>query len=282
MRIGLKIALLSGILFSFSAYAVEQKDIVLDGDMDAMLTTPSKGTAITGKVLIIHGWTSNMYGVGDIFKPLAEQLAEQGIASLSISCRGEWDQREKGKALTSTMASRVYDTDVGFDYLNTLYPDVPSGILGHSLGGLTTMYYVGDNPEAFDSVVLWSPTNRSTRITEGIGDDAVKTALAKGESRFVAPWGDEMKVSREHVLGMLGYTKAVDLEKYTGALLIYSGSADFNIEKDTEILEMASGSPEEYRWLVGATHIYDVFKPESDAEDRINADTVNWFVYSLK
>jgi len=121
-----------------------------------VMGTLSPGSAITPKaaVLLLHGWTGHRDEVGDLFKRTAAQLVAQNIASLRIDFRGEGERN--GHRLTSTFATRIADAEAGLAFLQQHYPNTKIGVLGFSLGGATALAVVGRQPEAVQSLVLWS------------------------------------------------------------------------------------------------------------------------------
>jgi alpha-beta hydrolase superfamily lysophospholipase len=105
-------------------------------------------------VLLYHGWTGKMDEVGDLYKRLAHQLGEAGIASLRIDFRGEGERN--GHRLTSTFATRIADGEAALAFVQKELPKAKVGIVGFSLGGATALAVTGRNATKITSLVLWS------------------------------------------------------------------------------------------------------------------------------
>jgi len=124
--------------------------------IEGKLTEPAG--PIGGAVLLLHGFNGHMDEVGHLFADLAGALAERGIASLRINFNGEGPQA--GFRVTSTLESRIRESQLAFEFLRETLPVERYGAVGFSLGGLTTMAVIGEHPDWFESVVLWSAADR--------------------------------------------------------------------------------------------------------------------------
>lgn len=131
--------LLGILLLSFSAAfgrGFTEKDLTVktaDGiAMGATLTSPSSPRAAL--LLATGSGTQNRDEevVGKKpFKTIAEFLSDNGYAVLRVDDRGIASPES---ARTATMQTDVDDILAGYTLLDSIYPDLPKGILGHSSG----------------------------------------------------------------------------------------------------------------------------------------------------
>jgi pimeloyl-ACP methyl ester carboxylesterase len=244
------------------------------------------GTLATGSVsppqavvLLLHGWTGNRDELGNMFKRTAAQLAEQNIASLRIDFRGEGERN--AHRLTSTFATRIADAEAGLSFLQQRYPNTKIGVLGFSLGGATALAVVGRQPDAVQSLVLWSTAGDIAVdfFTDPSLKPASRKAMEKGEAVFDT-WA-KITLTREHLMGMIGYDLFTPLGAYQGALLSIRGSADYLTPYENRILAAANGTLEEAVTIGGADHIYNTLDPTSTHDERAITLTVRWFNETL-
>ena len=264
------------IVVATGALANEQH-IMIDSDLIAIHNTGNiakESPTPKAAVLMIHGWASQMNEVGDMYLRLAEQLAEQGYASLRINIRGESEREKTNFKMNSTFGSRIADAQAGLNFLREQYPDTPIAVVGFSLGGATAMALTGNNPDEISSLVLWSSAGDPAEMLGSMPADVVKEILNKGEAK-VQEWV-ELTITRQHLLGMLGYDIFTPLEKYQGALLSIRGTDDFVTPQESKIFASANASPEESHLISGADHIYHSLAPDSPYVARVITHTVRW------
>lgn len=264
------------------ASAAEQQ-LSLDNNMIAIYNdgmSEQHSQAPKAAVLLIHGWASQMNEVGDMFANLATQLAVEGYASLRINIRGESERELSNFTLTSTFATRVEDAQTGLNYLRARHTNLPIGVVGFSLGGATAMALTGNNPQAIKSLVLWSSAGDPAAILREMSPQVVKQVLDTGEAKVPA-WV-ELTVTRQHLLGMLGFDIFTPLKNYTGALMSIRGSDDFVPPQEDEIFANANAAPEEFYLISGADHIFRVLEPEKSYAQRVINHTLRWFNDTLK
>lgn len=267
------------LLVSVGALSSEQQ-IVLDKNLTAIHNHGGNSKSPKAAVLMIHGWASQMNEVGDMYLRLAERLAEQDYASLRINIRGESERELSNFTMTSTFASRVADAQVGLNFLRQHYPETPIAVVGFSLGGATAMALTGNNPDKISSLVLWSSAGNPADILGSMPPEVVREILQKGEAKL-QQWV-ELTITREHLLGMLGYDVISPLQKYHGALLSIRGTEDFVAPQEASIFASAKASPEESYLISGADHIYQSFSPDSQYDERVIQHTLRWFNDTIK
>jgi|TARA_B110000977_G_scaffold27234_2_gene34315 hypothetical protein len=259
----------------------EQK-LVLANEMIAIETQPYNLSRSETKaaVLLIHGWAGQMDEVGDIYKRLAEQLAKQGIASLRINIRGESEREATNFLLTSTFESRVTDAQTGLDYLQKNYANATFGAVGFSLGGATTLKLIGDNPQAVDSVVLWSTVGDPGTMFDDLTAEQ-KQQVMQDDKVTLQRWVD-VTITKKHYLGYKGYDIFTPLKAYRGAILSIRGSDDYLVPAEQDIFAAASAAPE-FSWILeGADHTLNVYdQPNPGYGEQVLQATVKFMVGRL-
>ncbi|MFL2536019.1 MAG: alpha/beta hydrolase family protein [Candidatus Azotimanducaceae bacterium] len=255
-------------------------DLILQTGTSATLTLSALDRAPRGIVVMIHGWSGQKDEVGGLFKRQAEALAQQGLYSLRMDIRGESEREKSGFRLTSTFKSRINDALAGADWAAKTYPDLPIGLLGFSYGGATAMALIGKAPERYQSVVFWSTIiNPSEIITDDPKGGPFRAAIEHGEGYVEA--FTRLTITREHVLGMIGYNPLDGLKHYSGALLSIRGSLDSVPRHDPRILKAAGQAAGEYRIIHGADHLFNVFDPGANFDLRLIRQTTRWFEDTL-
>ena len=277
-----------GIVFTLSTLSTSaqtqsgERRLVLANEMIATETQPHNLSRSETKaaVLLIHGWAGQMDEVGDIYKRLAERLAKQGIASLRINIRGESEREATNFLLTSTFESRVTDAQTGLDYLQKNYADATFGAVGFSLGGATTLKLIGDNPQAVNSVVLWSTVGDPGTMFEDLTAEQ-KQQVMQDDKVTLQRWVD-VTITKKHYLGYKGYDIFTPLKAYRGAILSIRGSDDYLVPAEQDIFAAASATPE-FSWILeGADHTLNVYdQPNPGYGEQVLQATVKFMVGRL-
>lgn len=277
-----------GIVFTLSTLSTSaqtqsgERRLVLANEMIATETQPHNLSRSDAKaaVLLIHGWAGQMDEVGDIYKRLAERLAKQGIASLRINIRGESEREATNFLLTSTFESRVTDAQTGLDYLQKNYADATFGAVGFSLGGATTLKLIGDNPQAVDSVVLWSTVGNPGTMFDDLTAEQ-KQQVMQDDKVTLQRWVD-VTITKKHYLGYKGYDIFTPLKAYRGAILSIRGSDDYLVPAEQDIFAAASATPE-FSWILeGADHTLNVYdQPNPGYGEQVLQATVKFMVGRL-
>ncbi len=269
-----------GLAISASTAATDprESDVEVAPGVVGTLTLGSSPTP-KATVLLLHGWTGNRDEVGDMFKRTSAQLAVQNIASLRIDFRGEGERN--GHRLTSTFATRIADAEAGLVFLRQRFVETPIGVLGFSLGGATALAVVGRQPEVVQSLVLWSTAGDIAVdfFTDPDLKAASREAMEKGEAIYDT-WS-KLTLTREHLMGMIGYDLFSPLAAYHGALLSIRGSNDYLTPYEPRILAAANCTLKETVVIGGADHIYNTLDPTSTHDERAITLTTRWFAETL-
>jgi pimeloyl-ACP methyl ester carboxylesterase len=263
---------------SLSAGALNSEDIVLRSGATAVIEKPACN--VKGAILMIHGWAGQKDEVGDIYKLLANQLGSHCIASLRFDVRGESEREKSHYTLTSTFASRVADAQAGLDYLQAEYPDTPMMVIGFSLGGATAMELVSMHPSVFTAMVLWSTAiNPSAIATDTADFKVIRQAVSEGQG-VLNTWAD-FTLTREHIVGMLGYNPLRNLAEFNGHILAIRGSDDFLPAAEEQIFAISNGVTEDAYYLGGADHTFRIFEPEKSQKKKVLRLTQQWIMAIL-
>lgn len=274
----LGILALSGIAAADSA--PRSSLVTLETGSIATVVMPDDSQTLQGLVVLIHGWSGSRDEVGNLFKRQAALLAKQGIASLRMGIRGESERAASGYRLTSTFLTRVADAKAGVDWLQAQHPNLPLGLLGFSYGGATALELISQSPTRYDSVVLWSTTVNPNDIFANTGRaSALRQAISTGEGEF-EDW-TTLTITREHILGMIGFDPLRGLSAYQGALLSLHGAEDYLPLYGPTIIERTGGERAEYHVLKGADHIFNVFDEGKTYGDRVLELSLEWLVSTL-
>lgn len=253
-----------------------ESQLLIDGSLQLKIEAPKKPKA---SVLLIHGWAGHSNEVGDLYKNLAKELGKIGIASVRVNIRGESEREKTNFRLTSTFASRVQDAEIAFKYMIDLYPDLPIGVVGFSLGGATALSLISAYQTKIDSVVLWSSAGNPKRVIEMVPADKLQTILQDGEAKV--DFFTTLTITRKHILGLLGHDVFSGLEKFKGNMLSIRGSEDFVEPIEKQLFDKAKAQREEAIVLYGADHIFNVLDPDKSYASRVLELTTKWLFDTL-
>lgn len=89
------------------------------------------------------------------FKTIADTLAAHGYGTLRMDDRGVGCS--EGTNIESTIADRASDISAALMYVKKEFPQIPTGVLGHSEGGLSAMINAVECPSCEFIVTLASP-----------------------------------------------------------------------------------------------------------------------------
>lgn len=229
-------------------------------------------------VLLLHGWNSHQDEVGNLYRDLAEALAEAGIASLRFNFSGEGPQADF--VMTSTFDSRVDESSRAYQYLRIRFPDASLGVQGFSLGGLTAMSIAGSHPDWFASMVLWSAAENFGGQQDPAFQKAAQQAIREG-SAVLQTW-TKVTLTRDHLSSFVGVNPRAGLADYPGAFLTIRGTRDFLPSHDREWLELLPTEDKAFLMIGGADHIYNVLEDPQPAYGRRAIEaSVRWFDRTL-
>lgn len=262
-------------------------------DLYATVTLPAASlrSDTMGLVVLCHGFTGNRQGDGH-FAPLAEQLAQNGIASIALDFSGNGESVEPFTAYT--LDNMMQDVRVAITYMQDHYgANGKIGLLGHSMGGRLVSLMLDDSIAA---AALWSPANgEGLASIEFIShDEAEREALLhqaqQNGSVDLPSWG--VTISYDFLDQMQRKDPLESLSTYQGSLLIAFAAGDPELLSQQTIddtLQAAAARGKDFVNLYGqfadATHNYTALSGDADEDaqirSRIETATANFFIEAL-
>ena len=232
-------------------------------DIHATMTVPGNLSpdSETPLVVMCHGFTGNRDGDGH-FQPLADTLAQSGIASIRIDFAGNGESSEPFTAYT--LESMYDDIESAISYMRSTYTIGKIGLVGHSMGGRAVSLHLSDEIAA---AALWSPADGNG--LDGLeflndtpeGREQMRADAAETGEHAVSGWN--VTISSDFIEQMDQSHPADCIRGYTGALLIAFAGGDPELLSQTTIddtLQAAKDRGTDFVDLSGqfadATHNY--------------------------
>ena len=271
---------------SLSALAdVPSTPLMLDNgeyEIPAIMTSP-EGTVVVPGVILLHGSASHKNEVGDLYLRLAEQLANNGIASIRIDFAGTGDSPVDYTHYT--LKTAVRDAEVALAFLRS-QPQVDDhrlGVVGFSQGGLIAQLLVAQQP-GIKSFVAWSSV-----ASDGIGPFAdmfetlYMTAKREGQVGQQFAWRPPLSISYEWFEQVMANQSLSGMAEYTGSVLAIAGSNDTVVPPTAATkLIVASGSDVARAVIIkGADHIFNVLDENANQDEQLLEMTTEWFAEAL-
>jgi len=258
----------------------EEYVVTLDGEIAGTIAKPA-GDGPFATVLMLHGFASSRDEVGGMYQRLAAALAERGIASLRIDFQG-WGESGGGME-NSTVTGMVDNAATAYAYL--LEQDFVNtdqiGLIGFSLGGAVSLASSGQNPDWYQTMVLWS---WGGNLAEGMLDEFTQEQLDEAETNGQVTidlgW-------REVTLGDAFFKSLSDLDveadfmNYANSLFVVAGSEDFAGAYVNWFMDNAQGALKGSYLVPGGDHIYAVLTDDQTMADSVILTTADWFVLAL-
>ena len=271
---------------SLSALAdVLSTPLMLDNgeyEIPAIMTSP-EGKAVVPGVILLHGSASHKNEVGDLYLRLAEQLANNGIASIRIDFAGTGDSPVDYTHYT--LKTAVRDAEVALAFLRS-QPQVDDhriGVVGFSQGGLIAQLLLAQQP-GIKSFVAWSSV-----ASDGIGPfaDMFETLYMKakreGQVEQQFAWRPPLSISYEWFEQVMANQSLSGMAEYTGSVLAIAGSNDAVVPPTAATrLIVASGSDVARAVIIkGADHIFNVLDENANQDEQLLEMTTEWFAEAL-
>lgn len=280
-------SLLLGCLMLAAVGAVSAQDeanftetvITLENGVVGTLNQPASDEPVPA-VLMLHGFASYRDEVGDMYKRLAAELAERGIGSLRIDFRG-WGESEGGME-NSTVVGMVEDAALGYAYLSGLdFVDTSRlGVIGFSLGGRIAVVSAAQNPDWYQSMVLWSTGGNIS--PDFLGQEYVDAAAADGTVTIDLGWR-EVTLGAGFFDSLTAYDVEVEYPKYSGDVFIVAGTDDPDpAEYLPWYLSGAQGALRGAYMVPSGDHIYATLTEDLSMSNSVIETTADWLAISLK
>ena len=271
---------------SLSALAdVLSTPLMLDNgeyEIPAIMTSP-EGTVVVPGVILLHGSASHKNEVGDLYLRLAEQLANNGIASIRIDFAGTGDSPVDYTHYTLKTAVRDAEVALAFLRSQTQVDAHRIGIVGFSQGGLIAQLLLAQQP-GIKSFVAWSSV-----ASDGIGPFAdmfetlYMTAKREGQVGQQFAWRPPLSISYEWFEQVMANQSLSGMAEYTGSVLAIAGSNDTVVPPTAATkLIVASGSDVARAVIIkGADHIFNVLDENANQDEQLLEMTTEWFAEAL-
>ena len=271
---------------SLSALAdVPSTPLMLDNgeyEIPAIMTSP-EGTVVVPGVILLHGSASHKNEVGDLYLRLAEQLANNGIASIRIDFAGTGDSPVDYTHYTLKTAVRDAEVALAFLRSQPRVDDHRIGVVGFSQGGLIAQLLVAQQP-GIKSFVAWSSV-----ASDGIGPFAdmfetlYMTAKREGQVGQQFAWRPPLSISYEWFEQVMANQSLSGMAEYTGSVLAIAGSNDTVVPPTAATkLIVASGSDVARAVIIkGADHIFNVLDENANQDEQLLEMTTEWFAEAL-
>ena len=251
-------------------------------EIPAIMTSP-EGTVVVPGVILLHGSASHKNEVGDLYLRLAEQLANNGIASIRIDFAGTGDSPVDYTHYT--LKTAVRDAEVALAFLRS-QPQVDAnriGVVGFSQGGLIAQLLLAQQPD-IKSFVAWSSV-----ASDGIGPfaDMFETLYMKakreGQVEQQFAWRPPLTISYEWFEQVMANQSLSGMAEYTGSVLAIAGSNDMVVPPTAATrLIVASGSDVARAVIIkGADHIFNVLDENANQDEQLLEMTTEWFAEAL-
>ena len=271
---------------SLSALAdVLSTPLMLDNgeyEIPAIMTSP-EGKAVVPGVILLHGSASHKNEVGDLYLRLAEQLANNGIASIRIDFAGTGDSPVDYTHYTLKTAVRDAEVALAFLRSQPRVDDHRIGVVGFSQGGLIAQLLLAQQP-GIKSFVAWSSV-----ASDGIGPFAdmfetlYMTAKREGQVGQQFAWRPPLSISYEWFEQVMANQSLSGMAEYTGSVLAIAGSNDTVVPPTAATrLIVASGSDVARAVTIkGADHIFNVLDENANQDEQLLEMTTEWFAEAL-
>lgn len=220
-------------------------------------------------VVMLHGFVGDRSGCGN-FEPLAQKLAESGIASIRIDFPGNGESKEDYTMYDLTNMTNDIDNTIA--YMKENHSINKIGIVGHSMGGRITSLYMNDE---ITSAALWAPA--SNNGLKGLADfmggdkkvqDMYNEAKENGKSAFTE-WGEPYVDCSLKFFEENEQSKPLDnVAKYKGHLLIAVDEFDDYVSKETTNAVIASAKNIQVINVKNADHVFDAADGSGSQEPR--------------
>ena len=280
-------SLLAIICFSLPLQAAEETALTLQGryfPISAVLNLPACEHTCPA-VVLLHGTGSQKDEVGDLYKRLAAELAEQGIASLRIDFAGTGDSPVGYR--NYSLSTAISDTQSALSYLSH-HESIDKrrlGLVGFSQGGLIAQLVAGYD-QRVKAMVLWSSVAGDGRGSfDRLFDKHYAEAQSNGYALVQFRWRDPLAFDLRWFKEIEANRSLSGLGHYTGDLLAIAGSDDRAVPYESSArIMLATGSFEaRLKIIPGANHIFNVIGPGADPgkSERLLEMTSDWLADSL-
>ena len=257
-----------------TTYTFKSEDTVIkskrDTDIHATVVVPETEDKYP-YVVMLHGFMGDRSGC-DIFEPIANNLAEQGIASVRIDFSGNGESSEPYTEYTMTNMNDDITSAIEF-MQNEYQGDANSvALLGHSMGGRATALYLNDSIKTAVLIAPAANTGFSGLADFMDGMEEVnrmyEEAKQNGTAQFTA-WGEPyLDLSLTFFEENENADPLKTISDYNGNLFIAVASDDDAISKDTTNAVINAAKEIEVLNVPNANHIFTAADGSDSLESR--------------
>lgn len=262
---------------SKAATTITEEKVSLSNTVGTFVRAGSHAPA----VLLLHGFASSKDEVGDLYKILANALAEKGISSLRIDFRG-WGESTFPME-ESTTANMLADADEALTYLMHRKDVTRVAVHGFSLGCGTAIELAAARPKDISAMGLWScitTYDSEYDELEEVSASSVQQALSEGKAEFDLGW-------RTIILGkaffdsLKGHDLAASYKRFPGKVLIIDGAEDNLVVSLKFFGDIAPARTTTFA-VPNADHIYKVLTDDKEPSKVLIDKTLAWYTANLK
>ena len=274
--------LLAAVLVVRSLPKVRQEEVLISSErnghpieLHATVWWP-EGARSAPLVLLCHGFTGNRHGDGH-FAPLANRLAEYGIASIAVDFPGNGESEEPFTAYNIEAMQSDLRAAAGYMAQHHGADISRLGLVGHSMGGRLVSLSLSEQVTA---AALWSPANNPG--LDGIefldhtaeGRQALLQTAREQGSVVLPQWG--VTVGAAFLEEMAASDPAQALRQYHGRLLVAFSGGDPDLLSqqtiDSTLQAAEQGDPDFvnlYGLFENATHNYNAISQNAQENQEI-------------
>lgn len=232
-------------------------------------------------VLLLHGFASTKDEVGDLYKILANALAEKGISSLRIDFRG-WGESTFPME-ESTTANMLADADEALTYLLHRRDVTRVAVHGFSLGCGTAIELAATRPKDIAVMGLWScitTYDSEYDELEEISPASVQRALSEGKAEFDLGWRT-ITLGKAFFDSLKGHDLAASYKRFPSKVLIIDGAEDSLVVSLKFFGDIAPARTTTFA-VPNADHIYKVLTDDKEPSTVLIDKTLAWYAANLK
>ncbi|HUW68612.1 MAG TPA: alpha/beta fold hydrolase [bacterium] len=232
-------------------------------------------------VLLLHGFASSKDEVGDLYKTLANALAERGISSLRIDFRG-WGESTFPME-QSTTANMLEDANEALIYLLHRKDVSKVAVHGFSLGCGTAIELAAARPKDIAVMGLWScitTYDSEYDELEVISPASVQQALTEGKADFDLGWRT-ITLGKAFFDSLKGHDLAKSYKQFPGKVLIIDGAEDSLVVSLKFFGDIAPARTTTFA-VPDADHIYKVLTDDKVPSTALIDKTLAWYTANLK
>ena len=243
--------------------------------IETLLHFPVQGQRVTGTlclpqgapapvVLMVHGFTGSrdemaVTGTGEgVFSRSARRMAQQGLASLRIDCRGSGTS--EGDFADTTYEGQIADALAALQVLadDARVQGKRVALLGWSQGGLVAACVAARSQRPL-ATALWAAVADPVESIGGIlGADVIAAGLRTGDQALQIKVHDKtIALKQGYFDGMVTVKPAEEISRYSGPLFVAHGLADTAVLPHAADRFLAAHKGKQQAWITDMDHSFN-------------------------